>query len=69
MDIHKLRITPEKLDRLSQAELEYVIQLIDEHTTNYSYAARNYPPERHEKYSVPYLKLWSAFKLKVLAKV
>lgn len=62
MDISKLRQNPKKLKKLPIMKLFHIIQLIDDQITNYKYVTKNYSPEKHEKYSVSYIKGWTDFK-------
>ena len=46
----------QKIDELSKCELMHCIQQMDIEINYYHQCIKNYPPERLEKYGIPYLE-------------
>lgn len=44
-----------KVEKLPKAKIEHMIQLLDIEIVNYKNHIKNYPPERMEKFGIPFL--------------
>jgi len=69
MNIHKLKKDISKLKKLNKQQLEHVLQLVDIEIDHYNKASRNYDVEKHERFSVPYLKGWNDLRDKILKEI
>ena len=59
----------QKIDTLTKGELIHFIQLMDTEIAYYEQVIKNYPPERMEKYGIPYMKKLEEQKQKFVDKL
>jgi len=66
MNIHHHAKILKNLPSLSGKQLSQLIHQSEIEIANYKIITENYPPERYEKYYIPYVKRWNEFHQKLL---